>query len=51
MCVQFCPSKALSFIAAKNRKKGHVENHEPEKKMAATTLSHDFFKPESEQGT
>ena len=49
MCVHFCPSKALSFITAQNRKKGYVENDESEQKKAATTLSHDFFKPESER--
>ena len=49
MCVRFCPSKALRFISAQDRKKGYADIEEADQKMTAGTLRHDFFKPESEQ--
>jgi carbon-monoxide dehydrogenase iron sulfur subunit len=49
MCVQFCPSKALSFVSARNRKKGLVDLEEADQNKMVSPMKHDFFKPESKQ--
>jgi Fe-S-cluster-containing hydrogenase component 2 len=49
LCVRFCTAKALIFTTAQARKKGHVETEDVAQKKTATTISPDFFKPESQQ--
>ena len=49
MCVQFCPTCALTFVDASSRKRRSVQKKRREEGKVNDVLSQDFFKTDSEK--